>query len=300
MSLTVEVAGFGLCQTITPYSVLVICVQQEQFQAWTVYRRYNSFLALAEQLQILHPNIPSVPRFESDNLSIDILESCRVSMDRWLQSITSNPMILRTQSMYQFLCVDANMPPPYLEIHWRNGNNGSFDEMEMDDMFEKHLDENEIGMDSESAEEGDPDWEEQEVNEEEDLTAAGGVAKNEEDTTTGNVPATAWGAGGQGQPIAAKNSTTKKSAAGGAGGGAGGSGGSANKKQVKMTGNGGGGGGDEDDEKDGLDIQSLSVMEAEFLYNRVDEGKSAAEVAQSKKTINLEAFHIIKVIGKGD
>ena len=22
--------------------------------------------------------------------------------------------------MYQFLCVDANMPPPYLEIHWRN------------------------------------------------------------------------------------------------------------------------------------------------------------------------------------
>lgn len=29
-------------------------------------------------------------------------------------------MILRTQAMYQFLCVDANMPPPYLEIHWRN------------------------------------------------------------------------------------------------------------------------------------------------------------------------------------
>ena len=37
-----------------------------------------------------------------------------------LQSISSNPLILRTQSMYQFLCVDANMPPPYLEIHWRN------------------------------------------------------------------------------------------------------------------------------------------------------------------------------------
>jgi hypothetical protein len=45
--------------------------------------------------------------------------------------------------MYQFLCVDANMPPPYLEIHWRNSTNGSFDEMEMDDLFEKHLDEEE-------------------------------------------------------------------------------------------------------------------------------------------------------------
>jgi hypothetical protein len=56
----------------------------------------------------------------------------------------------------------------------------------------------------------------------------------------------------------------------------------------------------EDDERDGLDIQSLSVVEAEFLYNRTDEGKSAAEVALAQRTINLEAFHIIKVIGKGN
>ena len=55
----------------------------------------------------------------------------------------------------------------------------------------------------------------------------------------------------------------------------------------------------EDDERDGLDIQSLSVVEAEFFFNKTDEGKSAADLAATKRTINLDAFHIIKVIGKG-
>lgn len=55
----------------------------------------------------------------------------------------------------------------------------------------------------------------------------------------------------------------------------------------------------EDDERDGLDIQSLSVVEAEFFFNKTDEGKSAADIAATKRTINLDAFHIIKVIGKG-
>ena len=60
--------------------------------------------------------------------------------------------------MYQFLCVDANMPPPYLEVHWRHSSNGSFDEMDMDDMFDKHQDgqeeEDQFGMDNHFEEEG--------------------------------------------------------------------------------------------------------------------------------------------------
>ena len=83
MSLAVEVAGFGLCQTASPYSILVICVQQETFQAWTVYRRYSSFVSLAEQLQILHPLIPNVPKYNPDNLSMDNLDHCRSAMDNW-------------------------------------------------------------------------------------------------------------------------------------------------------------------------------------------------------------------------
>lgn len=83
MSLSVEVAGFGLCQTISPYSILVISVQQESFQAWTVYRRYSSFISLTEQLQILHPSVPHVPRFDPDDLTIANLSSCRCAVDKW-------------------------------------------------------------------------------------------------------------------------------------------------------------------------------------------------------------------------
>jgi hypothetical protein len=55
----------------------------------------------------------------------------RSSIDAWLQSICSTPILLCTQSMYQFLCFDANMPPPYLEIQWRKSINTPSDEMDM-------------------------------------------------------------------------------------------------------------------------------------------------------------------------
>ena len=83
MSLAVEVAGFGLCQITSPYSLLVICVQQESFQAWTVYRRYDNFLSLLEQLRILHPSVPNVPAFNPNNLSLSNLDGLRFAMDSW-------------------------------------------------------------------------------------------------------------------------------------------------------------------------------------------------------------------------
>ena len=49
---------------------------------------------------------------------------------------------------------------------------------------------------------------------------------------------------------------------------------------------------------DGLDIQSLSIVEAEFIFNRTD-NNILSEVRQDKRTISLESFHIMKVIGKG-
>lgn len=105
MSLAVEVAGFGLCQTASPYSILVICVQQETFQAWTVYRRYSSFVSLAEQLQILHPSIPNVPKYNPDNLSMDNLDHCRSAMDNWWDNSYyswSLPAILQSDAKESF------------------------------------------------------------------------------------------------------------------------------------------------------------------------------------------------------
>jgi hypothetical protein len=62
-TLVVEIVGFGICNTEFPYSVLAICVQQESFQAWTVFRRYTTFVQLYEQLKLglnLHSHIISL------------------------------------------------------------------------------------------------------------------------------------------------------------------------------------------------------------------------------------------------
>jgi hypothetical protein len=44
----------------------------------------------------------------------------------WLKNMAAESMILRTQFMYQFLCMDANLPPPYLEIHWKRGKSSVY------------------------------------------------------------------------------------------------------------------------------------------------------------------------------
>lgn len=129
------------------------------------------------------------------------------------------------------------MAPPYMEIHWRNTSNGSFDDMEMEDMFDKDDDA--------------PDED-----------ASGDVEE-------------------QGTPKAS-NSVWRFSGAVGPGG-------------SKV----------DEEEGDGLDIQSLSVVrEAEFLYDRMTEMDQAGveggtQPARSRVTINLEAFDIIRVVGKG-
>jgi hypothetical protein len=86
MSLVVEVAGYGICQQSSPpYGVLVICVQQENFQAWAVYRRYSQFELLAQQLRALYPSIPVLPESNENGITLTDLELLRVDMNKWLQ-----------------------------------------------------------------------------------------------------------------------------------------------------------------------------------------------------------------------
>mmetsp|Transcript_23298 Transcript_23298/g.39481 ORF Transcript_23298/g.39481 Transcript_23298/m.39481 type:complete len:591 (-) Transcript_23298:283-2055(-) len=246
--LTIEVAGYGICQDVgsVPYLVFVVCVQQESFQAWTVYRRCSSFAAINEQLRSLHPETTPLPYIdESDLSSAERIEHIRHSLDCWLQDVVSNPVILRTQSMYQFLCAEANTPPPYMDIQWRNSSNGSFDEMDMDDMFDK-------------------DGNDDDYNENEDMEGLNDSRNPSRDGSS------VWkfGSANQGSSMVGsysnRNSMTNSLA------------------------------------HEGLDIQSCSVGEAEFLFNRLKEEEENKDAATAKKkTISLEAFHIIRVVGKG-
>eukprot|EP01039_Chlorochromonas_danica_P010102 gene10102-11182_t len=212
MALRVEVGGYGLCRTAAPYAVFIICVQQDKFEPWTVYRRFASFLMLREQIASHFPTIPSVPGVDVTNLNPEYLEQARYVLNNWLQELTSTTAILRLQPTYQFLCIDANMPPPYLETIF------SMESMQKP-------------------------------------TRGGGKPPRRPSV---NSP----------------RAHNKKR----------------NMDQDQM---------DADDIKDGLDIQSLSVVEAELTYDKKDEGKSNSDSDKKKRTISLESFKIIKVIGKG-
>ena len=260
--LTIEVGGYGICQDhgSAPYLVFVVCVQQESFQAWTVYRRCSSFVAISEQLRTLHPETTPLPYLdESDLSSAERIEHNRHVLDSWLQDLVSNPLILRTQSMYQFLCAEANTPPPYMEVHWRNSQNGSFDEMDMDDMFDKEGHEGE-----EYHEDGDM----------EELHNSGGSMARSQSKDNGN--GTGWKFANQGGGMMTSSYSNRNSLNSGSG----------NNSLAH----------------DGLDIQSCSVGEAEFLFNRLkeeEEEDSKNDSSTKNKTINLEAFQIIRVVGKG-
>lgn len=199
--------------------------------------------------------------------------------------------------MYQFLCIDANMPPPYLEIHWRDSANGSFEEMDMDEMFDgrdedmDEDDENEEEDDDDDDEDDDYDEDEDE-NDDLDVNMEGAGEAAAQQTVFGFAD----GEGEKKKRTASKgsggNTKSKRSAQGGDHCQRGSS--SSRRPPVAAA------AGEMEEENDGLDIQSLSVVEAEFIYNITDEGKPASqEVAEKKRTINLEAFKIIRVIGKG-
>jgi hypothetical protein len=108
MSLLVEVAGFGICHGSgsDPYSVMVICVQQESFQAWTVYRRQSQFSMLADQLRALYPTIVPLPNLDASILNHDNLEGCRQEFNRWLQLAGKNHLfyyIIYYSYIYYFI-----------------------------------------------------------------------------------------------------------------------------------------------------------------------------------------------------
>lgn len=235
---------------------------------WVVYRRYNSFLMIAEQLRSLYREIPDVPRFNPDMDFPLQIDSCRILLNQWLQMIISNELILRAQCTYQFLCVDANIAPAYLELPGSiQGDPDPEDiggDMDMDDMYETNDDKG----NNTSRISHEPDQDEDEEDEED--------ARHE-------------------------NHKKRKGPDHGVG---------------STMSNG----------EDADEIQALSVVEAEFLYERTHGDDSALKIQKlndvlstsmaeaagfrlahaavkpdstPKRTISLEAFHIIKVVGKG-
>jgi hypothetical protein len=71
------------------------------------------------------------------------LDRARVLLQQWLHQTLLYPGVKESQVLRNFLCANANMPPPRLDITWANRYCPSLDEMEMDELFDRHLEERE-------------------------------------------------------------------------------------------------------------------------------------------------------------
>eukprot|EP01041_Mallomonas_annulata_P011895 gene11895-24922_t len=271
MSLVVEVSAIGICRGFPPYGIFVVNVQKETSQVWTVYRRFSSFVSLYEQLKSLSTDIPEIPRIDERDISLEHMESARGLLSIWLETILRDECILRTQSMYQFLCADANMPPPYVDIHWKTRNEVNFneDDMDMDFMYDKNTSDD-IG-DHNFEDEGDEN--------------NYGEIDNEPEVSVSHNMSSSW-----------RQSGSKRTASHSA---------ASYRKQVDLKESA-------EDVAEGLDIQSLSMVEAEFLYDCDQPNQDntlklnfETDIQQEivptipRRIISLDSFEIIKVIGKG-
>ena len=60
------------------------------------------------------------------------------------ENISLSLVSLPPQPLRNFLCASANAPPPRLEIRWASSHCPSLDEMQMDDLFDRHLEDREV------------------------------------------------------------------------------------------------------------------------------------------------------------
>eukprot|EP00904_Undaria_pinnatifida_P005110 jgi/Undpi1/1729/HiC_scaffold_11.g05119.m1 len=75
--------------------------------------------------------------------SEDELDRARVVLQQWLHQTLLFPGVKESQPLRNFLCASANAPPPRLEIRWASSHCPSLDEMQMDELFDRHLEDRE-------------------------------------------------------------------------------------------------------------------------------------------------------------
>mmetsp|Transcript_4175 Transcript_4175/g.8963 ORF Transcript_4175/g.8963 Transcript_4175/m.8963 type:complete len:148 (-) Transcript_4175:248-691(-) len=131
--LFVEISGTGVLNSAEGTSGLFIITVSQPTSSWTVYRRVATFQALSQHLSAMVPTLQACPPVADNQL-----EAAREGVQGWLHNVLLIPGVAQTPVMRNFLCAEANLPPPGLDIAWSKGSKSSFDdEMEMDELFDR-------------------------------------------------------------------------------------------------------------------------------------------------------------------
>jgi hypothetical protein len=101
------------------------------------------------------PNLPPCPNIFMASYGNESVETLRAHLQHWMQQILQIQVVPQTPVMKNFLCAEANLPPPGLDITWTrgdeeeddefqdangvtNGGKDDFDdEMDMDELFDR-------------------------------------------------------------------------------------------------------------------------------------------------------------------
>jgi len=145
MLFNVDLVGFGVVKDppdgSMPFAVYIIRVQQP-LQSWTCYRRYYNFQVLYEELvDAGFSNLPQIAYQVPEDLSHSYLEICRLQLQQWLQQLLLIQGVAESFIMRNFLCTEPNLPPSHLDIFWAGDYSTALDEMDIDMLFDRHLDE---------------------------------------------------------------------------------------------------------------------------------------------------------------
>ncbi|CAI5702578.1 unnamed protein product [Peronospora effusa] len=144
-TLNVLLTGFGVVRdgTQSDYVVFYGTIQQGNGNSWTVYRSFDVFQRLGQQLSMIFGQaVPSCPARMFNLRFPDSLEKTRVELNMWMMQLLQHPPIYQSHVFVDFVSADANVPPLGLQntavaAPPRGGNIGDLD---MDEMFDSTTD----------------------------------------------------------------------------------------------------------------------------------------------------------------
>ncbi|RLN55773.1 hypothetical protein BBJ29_005711 [Phytophthora kernoviae] len=145
-TLSVLITGFGVVRdgSTTDCVVFLGTVQQGTGSSWTVYRPYEAFQRLSQQLSMIFGSaVPNCPPRAFDLRFPESLEKARVDLSMWMMQLLQHPPIFQSHVFVDFVSVDANVPPSGLQSTASGAATGgreNIGDLDMDEMFDSTTD----------------------------------------------------------------------------------------------------------------------------------------------------------------
>eukprot|EP01029_Cantina_marsupialis_P007564 TRINITY_DN1847_c0_g1_i4.p1 TRINITY_DN1847_c0_g1~~TRINITY_DN1847_c0_g1_i4.p1 ORF type:complete len:415 (+),score=72.33 TRINITY_DN1847_c0_g1_i4:58-1302(+) len=119
LSITIPTYGRAVDPRNRPFCVYVLDIKFGN-DRWEVYRRFQAFRSLHDQLKRLKHKIPDCPSKNSIKAALrqspEFLHKRRVALEDWIHKLLQNPTAIHIPIFQEFLQIEANRPPTGLVL----------------------------------------------------------------------------------------------------------------------------------------------------------------------------------------